>query len=145
LRSELEQIRAVHGGILRPEDVVKFARNSKTALHSQFTWDDTEAAKQYRLWQARSVINVCVEILPVNNKEARVYVSLMDDRKTPGGGYRSIVDVMSDADRRAKLLEEACREFAYFREKYKELKELAPLFEAMDGIAKRKEQKRKIA
>jgi hypothetical protein len=46
---ELNQIAATHGGELREEDVVEFAKNPETALHDYFTWDDKKAAAKYRL------------------------------------------------------------------------------------------------
>jgi hypothetical protein len=45
---ELEEIEKKHG-ILKPEHVVKFAENPRTALHEKFTWDDSEAAQRWRL------------------------------------------------------------------------------------------------
>lgn len=129
---ELELIRNKNGGILRPEDVVEFAKNPKTALHKKFTWDNDKAAHEYRLWQARELIRVSVNILPQNNKPFRVYVSLVDDRKNPGGGYRALVDVMMDGELREKLLEQAIKDMRGFQKKYKELKELASVFSVMD-------------
>jgi hypothetical protein len=48
---EVKQIANAHGGELRAEDVVEFARNPESALHNCFTWDDKEAASQWRLWE----------------------------------------------------------------------------------------------
>lgn len=130
--NELELIRNKNGGILRPEDVVEFAKNPKTALHKKFTWDNDKAAHEYRLWQARELIRVSVNILPQNNKPFRAYVSLVDDRKNPGGGYRALVDVMADGELREKLLEQAIKDMRGFQKKYKALKELASVFSVMD-------------
>ena len=73
-KQELEQIRKANDGELRPADVVEFARNPDTALHSRFTWDDDKAAAEYRLWQARELIRVVVQLHPKTNKKMRVYV-----------------------------------------------------------------------
>jgi hypothetical protein len=51
---EMQQIANAHGGALRPEDVVEFAQNPETALYDCFTWDDKEAARQWRLWEKAS-------------------------------------------------------------------------------------------
>jgi len=72
IQQELESIRRSAGGLLRPEDVVEFARSPETALHEEFTWDDSEAAHQYRLWQARQVIRVNVTV--IGNTESKVAV-----------------------------------------------------------------------
>jgi len=61
---ELTRIANKHNGLLRPADVIEAARPVGSPLHTRFTWDDTEAAHQYRLWQAREIIRVSVEYLP---------------------------------------------------------------------------------
>jgi len=128
---ELEQIRKSNGGLLRPLDVVEFARNPKTALHGRFTWDDSKAANEYRLWQARQIIRVSVTVIPNAEKEYHAYVSLKDDRKQEGGGYRSTVSVLRHSVRRDAMLREAMEELDVFRRKYAILTELAPVFEAI--------------
>ena len=40
---ELEAIAKKHDGILRADDVVKYAKSPKTALHDKFEWDDQKA------------------------------------------------------------------------------------------------------
>ena len=107
IRDELEQIRQKHGGLLKPEDVVAFARNKRTALHQEFEWDDERASAEYRLEQARKVIRVAVTILPSPHSDqepVRAYVSVASDRAQPGGGYRAFADVMTDDAMRAERL-----------------------------------------
>ena len=129
-RDELDLIAKRHGGKLRPEDVVEFARDPSTALHVKFTWDDTEAARQHRLWQARSLISIVVTTLPGQTKEFRAFVSMQDDRKERGGGYRFTIAVLSDKEKRAKLLAEALADFDRWKEKYETLEELGEVFAA---------------
>jgi hypothetical protein len=140
-QQEMLAISKKHGGLLRPVDVVAFAKNPKTALHSKFTWDDTEAAEQYRLWEARKLITVSVAKVEGLNKAFNVYVSLESDRDKPGGGYRSLVSVMGNVNRRQALLDQSFAELERWREKYESLTELLPIFQAMDGI-KRKSRSR---
>lgn len=130
---ELEAIRQEAGGILRAEDVVEYAKAPETALHGRFQWDDTEAARQYRIWQAREIIRVEVTVLPNTTKETRAYVSMLSDRGE-GGGYRDIYSVMHDPEMRSALLVQALAELNRLRVKYRLLKELAPVFEAMDKV-----------
>jgi hypothetical protein len=143
IREELEQIRQSHGGLLRPEDVVRFARNKRTALHSEFEWDDEKASAEYRLWQARCVIRVSVTVLPSPHSDqepVRAYVSVVRDRVQPGGGYRSIVDVMGDEEMRSELVNEALGEVKRWRRKYERLRELVPIFRAIDKVEAKHEQ-----
>jgi hypothetical protein len=141
--SELEQICQKHGGLLRPEDVVTFARNKRTALHSEFEWDDAKASAEYRLEQARRVIRVSVTVLPSPHSDqepVRAYVSVVSDRVQPGGGYRSFVEVMTDDDMRSELVNEAISEAKRWRRKYERLRELAPIFRAIDKVEAKQEQ-----
>ena len=136
-QEEMEGIAKRTGGILRPADVEAFARNPKTALHSKFQWDDTVAAHQYRLWQARELIAVVVEIMPQIQKSCRVYVSMAEDRQQEGGGYRTIVSVLGNRTRREKLLAEALEEFDRWKAKYELLTELAEVFESRAKVRAR--------
>ena len=129
----LEEIRKAHGGILRPKDVVKAARDPDHILHPYFEWDDSKAAEMWRLEQARKLIQrVEVEIKLEKREPIRVraYVSLREDR-TQGDSYRSTIEVMSDADLRERLLEEALKEMEAFIRKYHVLDELAGVMSAM--------------
>lgn len=135
IRAELESIEKRHKGKLRACDVVEFARDESTALHGCFQWDDTAAAHQYRLWQARKVIAVHVDVIHADARPFRVWVSPSSDRKKQGGGYRNTGKVLSDAEQRAELIADALRELRHFREKFRTIKqELAPIFEAIEDV-----------
>lgn len=129
----LEKIAVKNQGVLLPADVVKAAEVKTSPLHSCFEWDNSKAAQAHRLWQARQLISVTVEFLP-NQKEATPkFVSLKFDRPL-GGGYRTMVDVLSDTDLRSSLLQDAKEDMKLFQKKYKKLTELAEVFSAMDKI-----------
>ena len=133
---ELREIAAQNDGMLRPEDVVDFAKNPTTALHGCFTWDDTEAARAWRLQQARQVVRVMVAVLPGGDPlKYRAYVSLKEDRYN-NLGYRAMVDVMSDGRLREIMLVEAMAEMQVFMAKYENLNELAAIFAAMAAVVK---------
>lgn len=142
IQRELDAIRKKNGGILQCAKVVEFARDPKTALHGRFEWDDTAAAQEYRLWQARELIRVYVTVLASETEPVRAFVSLVSDRVKVGGGYRGIVEVMSDEGLREELLAEALAEAARWKEKWKRLKELVPIFVEIERATK-KTRKRK--
>ena len=140
-RAELEVIREASGGTLNPEAVIEYARDESTALHAAFTWDDTEAAHQHRLWQARQIIRVCVTLRgELDNQPFRTYVSLTEDRGE--SGYRLLDDVLTDTDMRERLLVQALRELANWQRKYDHLTALAPIFEAASKVKKRTTKQR---
>ena len=136
-RQEIEYLCNKHDGLLKPIDILTFAKNKKTALHKCFEWSDTKAAHEYRLWQAREILRVHVKILPGHNKAVRAFISLVSDRQNVGGGYRTIENVMLNKNYREELLEQALDEFGRFEEKYKSLKELAGVFAEIRKIKKK--------
>ncbi len=136
LSEELERIRLTNGGILLAEQVVEAAAPIKSPLHKYFQWDDNEAARQYRIYQARQLINVAVVMLPFTRRAITAYVSLRADRQLPQGGYRALVDVLSNAVQREMLLREALDDLNTWERKYNHLVELAPVFEAIKKVRK---------
>lgn len=138
---ELDQL-LKRDGVLLPEAVVERARDPKSAMHDWFTWDDTEAAKAHRLWQARELIRVQVTVLPNANTTTRVYVSLPRDR-AGSGGYRSVVEVMSDEAMAAEMLQAALDDAERWRTKYRNVRALVPVFAALDSV-KPAQRKKKV-
>jgi hypothetical protein len=133
---ELELVRANNGGVLQAEDVVEFARNKRTALHEEFEWDDSLAAQQHRIEQARRVIRLTLTVVesPAGTQAIPMYVSLVSDRQQPGGGYRPLVDVMSAEDMREELLRQALGDLKSVRKRYEQLQELRPIFRAIEKV-----------
>jgi hypothetical protein len=122
--------------------VVVFARNKRTALHSEFEWDDAKASAEYRLWQARTVIRVAVTVLPsphADQEPVRAYVSVASDRVRPGGGYRPLADVMTNDEMRSEMVIEALNEVKRWRRKYDRIRELVPIFRAIDKVEAKQE------
>ena len=136
------------GGILRPAEVVKFALNPETVLHERFEWDDTEAAAQYRLEQARRIIRFTVHVVQEGKPPIRTYVSLESDR-AQHDSYRSVVDVMMNHGLRTTLLAQALREAESWRARYEHLAELQPVIRAIAKVSGKgratQTRKRKIA
>lgn len=122
IASELAALYQARGG-LDPGRVVEWARkHPDSALHGRFTWDDTKAARAYRLWQARELI-VEVKITWPDLTPRQAYVSVAKDRG--GRGYVALVDVMGDEGRRRDFLAQALAEYERMGEKYRDLVELA--------------------
>lgn len=66
----LEHLRTAASGELTPDRVVADARDPNSPLHPLFEWNETEAAHQYRLVQARSLIRaLAIEPQPTVKRE----------------------------------------------------------------------------
>jgi hypothetical protein len=82
IKEELEAIMV--GGVLSPADVIDAARNPNSAMHSQFEWDDSEAAQAYRLQQARALIRR-VKVNVVRSDQEVVHIpSFTRQASSPG-------------------------------------------------------------
>ena len=123
---------------LNPKAVVEFARNPKTKLHSKFEWDDTKAAHEHRLEQARRVIRLEFQVIEVagEKREEKMFFSIIEDRHV-SGGYRLVDDIMKESDLREKLINQVLSELIRIKNKYKELHELAKIFEAIETLEKK--------
>jgi hypothetical protein len=93
--AELQRLADLHGRRPTPEEVIEAARPADSPLHSRFTWDDSEAAHQWRLMQARNLlrISIVIEKGPDVVIKVPLFTSLASER---GDGYRLTADVRSD-------------------------------------------------
>lgn len=125
-------------GKLKPESIVNEARPESSNLHKYFTWEDNEAAELYRRVEARMLIR-SVTVIYDGAKEhtsTRAYVSVITHGEDGSDrGYMGMARVLSDADLRAQMLEDALDEAQAWRTRYQHLNELASIFEAIDKAA----------
>jgi hypothetical protein len=131
IRQELSDIQG-RAKKLKAESVVEWARkHPKSELHSRFTWDNNEAADKYRLWQARELIKLVVEVQP----NQPLYVSLSIDRTSKDGGYRLTDDALNSKGLREVLVRDVLSEFSKLRTRWTHLHELQPIFAAIDALS----------
>lgn len=117
------------GDTLKPQDIVEAAQDSKTELHKCFEWDDTEAARKYRLTQARTLLVnlVVVESAPATEPQ---HIRVMYTSKD--GGYKQTKLIVQDKNEYEILLEKARSELLAFKKKYSMLQELHEIFELIN-------------
>lgn len=97
------------GGMITAHEVVDAARDEECPLHSYFEWDDSEAARLYRVEQARGLIQkVTVRMEKKPEVQHRAFVSVPSDRKS-GGGYRFVKDAVADDEFAAEIRQEIAR------------------------------------
>lgn len=124
ITAELKRIAEKHGGILHPRNVVQEARSPESPLHKSFEWNDSAAAEQWRIEQARRLIQVSVTVLENHNKPVRAFVSLSTDRYS-GGGYMMVKSVLSDKELIDIMLKDAAAELEIFTAKFNMIQELS--------------------
>ena len=117
-------------GRLTARDLVEESRPETAPLHSAFEWDDTEAAERWREQQGRNLIGAIV-IQREEQKDAQPVRAFFVVEPT-SSNYESVTVIMRDEDLRKKLFENAKKELAAFRAKYRSLQEFAKLFGEID-------------
>lgn len=140
INEELEHIRDEHGGTIKQVDVVNYARNPNTELHSQFEWDDSVAGEAYRLQQAARIIRSYIVSVstPRGPKKMRRFVSLMMDRQkgAESPGYRGADDVFKDEELRPNFFMTVYLELMAVKRKYESLREFDSVMKKFDLVWK---------
>ena len=92
---ELERITVIYGK-LTPEIIVKESMKQNSVLHSLFEWDNDKAAFNYRLQQARQLINN-IEVKIIKNGGETILSNYEVVNIGNGNNYKS-VDVLDSDD-----------------------------------------------
>lgn len=125
---------------ITPHAVVAAAADENSPLHSLFCWDDTVAAAQWRLTQARTILRVAVVQTPQMNEPTQAFVTLSSDKRN--NTYRQTIHVLQDEQSRACLIRDALTALEHVRRKYENLVELAEVFAALDNVRSRRKAKK---
>ena len=135
----IEEIREKNGGDVAAEHIVKAAKPKRHKLHGIFEWDDSKAANQHRVNQARTLlrsIEVIYEELP--DRPVRSHEIVFKKRRGEDGErtiYRTTDEAMADPVARDALIAEAIRQAMAFRRRFQNLRELQLIFDAIDKVA----------
>ena len=99
MSSVAKAIQAIYDrdGEVKASVVVDEASDEKSPLHKCFQWDDSEAAKEHRLWQARQLIKRVTII--VNKEEARlINVPITGGPRKEEGSYKPAKVIVHSQD-----------------------------------------------
>lgn len=122
--------------MLHAEDVVSWARqHPRSALHRKFEWDDKKAALEYRIWQARRLIQVTV----VDAEKNAQLVNLSVDR-TGGGGYRQVSEVLSSKKLSQIMLDDALDELDRVKLRYSRVRQLTGVWNIVARLRRRRKR-----
>ena len=123
-------------GRFAARDVVRAARSKSSPIHSLFEWNNARAAEMFREEQARGYIRSLVVVVEGDDGgEIAVPVAVSFG---PGDGYTATEVVMSSTQLRARLIQQALEEAEGWRARYRHLKELAAVFEAIERVKSRR-------
>jgi len=133
------------GRPLEPVDVVRDAESKLSPLHECFEWDDGIAAGQWRLVQARQLLNHIEVVIEMPNRETehvRAFHHVLVDTETEPeslarSGYVNIEEVIGNPEYHAQIIKRAVAELSVWRKRYKLYKELKPVFLAIEKVEKK--------
>lgn len=116
-------------GVITPDEVVERAQSELCTLHDWFEWDDTEAAKEYRVRQARDMMRyIVVDVKREDDTQqtTRVFFNVKTDE---GRGYTTLQNVMSIEKLREQVIAGALRELEGWTARYRIYNELSGVVE----------------
>ena len=106
-------------GMLTAQELVTAATPPTSKLHDCFEWDNKEAAKQYRLEQARRLIRaVIVYEGPTEDKEEIHYRAFPNIEADEGNYYTTMARVTRTPKLRKQLGDQILRDLEYLMEKH---------------------------
>lgn len=123
---QMEQLE--QNGGLTPTRLLEANREVGTPLHDDFEWNDTVAAEKFRENQAAYIIRHLVVHETTSAQEpvaVRAFVRVVEDQEPI---YASFSRVLSDAELRGQMLDNAKADLLAFKTKYESLEELSAIF-----------------
>lgn len=116
-------------GRLNAQTLVDVNRPEDAPLHNSFEWNDSIAGEEWRKYQARNIIHSLV-VMPENKSvETRAFFKLSSVQNN----YDSVHTIIQNEDKNAQLLRDAEKELRSFQVKYRGIKKLESVVEAIDA------------
>ena len=117
------------GENVKPEMIVAAAQDSNSELHKCFEWDDTEAARKYRIIQAGNLVR---NLVIVESKEKSEPQQIRVMYTSQDGGYKKTTLILQQPDEYETLKNRAMAELRAIKNKYNMILELKEIFDLID-------------
>ena len=124
-----EQLSATPEG-LTAKTLLEANKPEEAPLHSDYEWDDTVAAEEWRLHQSRHFLNSIAIVTQISEEEEPELVRAFHI-VTEAHKYEPIEAIIKEPTKYEALLSNALAELTAFQNKYSTLKELTPIFRAI--------------
>ena len=112
-----------------PSSILEYARNENSELHKCFEWDDTEAARKYRIIQAGNLVR---NLVIVESKEKSEPQQIRVMYTSQDGGYKQTKLILQNPDEYETLKNRAMAELRAIKNKYNMILELKEIFDLID-------------
>jgi hypothetical protein len=127
---ELERIEANYGA-LTPENILDAATPEDALFHPLFTWNNSEAARLYRLQEARHILNN-IEVRIIHDGKEK-HIPVFEVVKRPEGRVYKHVDSFTKEDI-LQVKSDAVRAFNYWKSKLAVYKEFEAIIPKIDEV-----------
>ena len=117
------------GENVKPEMIVAAAQDSNSELHKCFEWDDTEAARKYRIIQAGNLVR---NLVIVESKEKSEPQQIRVMYTSQDGGYKKTTLILKQPDEYETQKNRAMAELRAIKNKYNMILELKEIFDLID-------------
>ena len=134
----IEAIKKRRGGIT-PQLLVVEANKKRSLLHDCFEWNDSKAAEEYRIVQAREILRFLVieiesETETEETRYIRAFIAPPEIEQDDGASYVTIEQVRSDEDLHEAYLRQLKQELDAIKNKIKTYKEFAAVVQAIEAV-----------
>jgi len=121
-------------GPIHPSDILDLAKSEDSPIHKYFEWDDSKAAHEHRLWQARALIK-CI-VTEIKGQEVPAFQNVVVVSEVNNRGYLATETCMETPDIWDQVIRRALTEASNWADRYRTYKELASVVEAIDKVKK---------
>lgn len=119
---------------LTADTLLEASRPKDAPLHSEFEWNDTEAAEKYRREQAKHIINSICVVSEESEDSEPIRAFFVTENTGRARNYNSLQVILDSKEKTTALLDNALRELNYFKNKYERLQEVAPVIKAINAV-----------
>jgi len=124
-----------------PEELIKASRNRSAPTHSLFEWNDSAAAREYRLVQARVIVSsLQVEITTLKGRKESVRAYIGSSKR---GSY--VATLEADSNDLLEAEQECITHMRAFKQRWRGLQFAREVIETMNAAEQRVSRKLKKA
>ena len=133
---EVERVRGLTANAL-----VDVAKDKNSALHHWFVWDDSKAGHEWRLQQARVLINTIK--IKVGTKMIYAYenISIKTSDNKNERLYKPVKEILDNTLYRKQVVQTALKGILFWKQKYQEYAEFSLVVDAIEKTERRVKQK----
>ena len=138
----IERMDEACGGVT-PDALLADAESAASPLHSEFIWDDREAAQEHRLNQARYILRSITVRFEEDKPAVRAFepIVVRVEGQKERQSYEHIARIMDDEDKRRQLLDRAEQEIKDLERKYAALLDLSQEFAMLRAAVEQAKQR----